>query len=271
MNKYSVYMSVYAKENPDFFLNSVESMVSQTIKPDEIIIVCDGPLTIELDNAINYLCSKYAMIKIIRLTENKGRSYAAQVGLDACSNEICLRMDSDDIAIPKRAELSLKSLETCDIVGGVIAEFDGNVSNITGLRVLPLEHKDIVKFSKKRSPINNVTVAFKKSVIQKAGGYDVNLLYAEDYYLWVRAIQSGAVCRNLEDILVYVRAGQGMAARRNNDFYKAAKNLRRYMLKTKYINIFQYCFYNLSQWIIFHLPNRLKLWIYKTFLRKKEK
>lgn len=271
MNKYSVYMSVYVKENPVFLISSVESMINQTIKPDEIIIVCDGPLTKELDSAIDDMCNKYSMIKIIKLPENKGRSYAAQVGLDACGNEICLRMDSDDIAVPERAELSLKALETCDIVGGVIAEFSDDISNVTGLRVLPTEHKDIVKFSKKRSPINNVTVAFKKSVIKKAGGYDVTLAYAEDYYLWVKAIQSGAIINNMKDILVYVRAGQGMAARRNNDFYKAAKNLRRYMLKTKYINIFQYYFYNLSQWIIFHLPNRLKLWIYKTFLRKKAK
>ena len=267
--KYSVYMSVYIKENSAFFLQSVESMVNQTIKPDEIIIVCDGPLTLELDDVIELLRKKYEMIKIIRLPENKGRSYAAQFGLDACSNEICLRMDSDDIAVSDRAEKSIKALETCDIVGGVIAEFDGDISNITGLRILPLEHRDIVKFSKKRSPINNVTVAFKKSVIQKAGGYDVTLAYAEDYYLWVKAIQSGAICKNLEDVLVYVRAGQGMAVRRNNDFYKAFKNLRKYMLKTKYINVFQYCLYNLSQWILFNLPNGLKLWVYKTFLRNK--
>lgn len=269
--KYSVYMSVYIKESPIYFYQSVNSMINQTIKPDEIIIVCDGPLTDELNEVIIGLIECNENIEIIRLPENKGRSYAAQVGLDACRNEICLRMDSDDIAVPERAELSLKALENCDIVGGIIAEFDGETSNITGLRILPTEHKDIVKFSKKRSPINNVTVAFKKSAIKKAGGYDVNLLFAEDYYLWVKAIQSGAICKNLEEVLVYVRAGEGMVARRNNDFYKSAKNLRKYMLKTKYINIFQYCFYNLSQWIIFHLPNRLKLWIYKTFLRKKAK
>lgn len=271
MEKYSVYMSVYCKENPQYFKQSVESMLSQTISPDEIIIVCDGPLTVELDQVIQELCKENPCIKIVRLPENKGRSYAAQAGLDACSNEIVLRMDSDDISVPTRAEKSIEALKDCDIVGGVIAEFSDDIMDVTGLRVLPLTHKEIVKFSKKRSPINNVTVAFKKGVIQKAGGYDVTLKYAEDYYLWVKAIQNGAICKNLNDIFVYVRAGKGMAMRRNNEFYKATKALRKYMLKTKYINIFQYVLYNTSQWIVFHLPNGLKLWIYKKFLRKKSK
>ncbi len=269
MEKYSVYMSVYVKENPEYFYKSVESMINQTIKPDEIIIVCDGPLTEELDTVLSDFCTKYPFIKAIRLEENKGRSYAAQVGLNACSNEIVLRMDSDDISLPYRAQVSLEALKNCDIVGGVIAEFDGDVKNITGLRVLPCEHNDIVKFSKKRSPINNVTVALKKSVIEKIDGYNVNLKYAEDYFLWVKAIQNGAICKNLNYIFVYVRAGKDMALRRNNEFYKSTKDLRKYMLKTKYINVFQYITYNLCQWIVFHMPNSFKLWFYKTFLRKK--
>lgn len=242
---YSVYMSVYIKENPLFFKQSVESMINQTIKPDEIIIVCDGPLTAELDKAIEELCGGNDNIIIIRLSENIGRSYAAQVGLNACKNEIVLRMDSDDISVPIRAELSLKALENCDIVGGVVAEFSDDINNNTGLRVLSLEHKEIVKFSKKRSPVNNATVAFKKSVIINASGYDITLKYAEDCYLWVKAIQSGAIIYNLKDTLVYVKAGQDMAVIRNNDFYKSAKALRKYMLKTKYINAFQYEFYNI--------------------------
>lgn len=268
MDKYSVYMSVYIKENPEYFYKSVESMINQTIKPDEIIIVCDGPLTTELENVLSSFCAEYPFIKAIRLKENMGRSYAAQVGLNACSNEIVLRMDSDDISLPYRAELSLEALRHCDIVGGIIAEFDGDVDNITGLRILPNKHNDIVKFSKKRSPINNVTVAFKKSLIEKINGYNVNLKYAEDYFLWVKAIQNGAICNNINYIFVYVRAGNDMASRRNDEFYKATKTLRKYMLKTKYINFFQYGFYNLCQWFVFHMPNCFKLWFYKTFLRK---
>ncbi|MDY4403302.1 hypothetical protein [Blautia sp.] len=50
MQKYSILMSVYYKEKPEWLRISIDSMLSQTVKPDEFIIVKDGVLTKELDN-----------------------------------------------------------------------------------------------------------------------------------------------------------------------------------------------------------------------------
>ncbi|MCH5172300.1 MAG: glycosyltransferase [Erysipelotrichales bacterium] len=266
---YSVLMSVYFKEKPEHLKMSVQSMLNQTIKPNEIIIVCDGPLTKELDDTLETLSKENSCIHLIRLPENGGLGNALRIGLDACSNEFVLRMDSDDYSIPTRAERQLVELENCDIVGGNIIEFVDELDNTIGMRVVPTEQKDIVKFSKKRSPFSHPSVAFRKSAVQNCGGY-LDMLYVEDYYLWIRMIQSGARCKNIDECLVYMRSGIDMRKRRAGKIFNhSLRQLRKYMLKTKYINWLQYCVYTTEGTILCHLPVKLKEKVFKVFLRKK--
>lgn len=264
---YSFLISVYEKEHASYLEFSIQSMLNQTLKPDEIILVCDGKLTTELNEVVEKFSKENECIKVIRIQENGGLGNALNEGLKHCTNEFILRMDSDDYSIPTRAEIEVKELENNDIVGSNIVEFEGDIKNIIGARNVPLTQKKIRKFAKKRSPFNHPSVAFRKSFVEECGGYQ-HLLFVEDYYLWVRMIQKGARCENVKEPLVYMRSGKEMRKRRGGRaFNQSLKKLRKYMLKTKFINIFQYSIYTLEGWIISHMPIRLKEKIYRSFLR----
>ena len=106
--KYSVLMPVYRKENPFYFYRAALSMMKQSVSPDEFVLVCDGPLTEELDAVIRKLEETWSeQVKIVRLPENRGIGPALAAGVESCRNNLIARMDSDDIACPERCEKQL--------------------------------------------------------------------------------------------------------------------------------------------------------------------
>ena len=102
--KYSVLMSVYYKDSPVYLRAAIESMLLQTEKADEIILVCDGPLTDEQDKIIEKYIDN---IKLLRLEKNQGLGVALSKGIGICKNEWIARMDSDDVSVSTRCELQL--------------------------------------------------------------------------------------------------------------------------------------------------------------------
>lgn len=270
--KYSVLMSVYQKENPTFFVTAIESMLNQTVKPSEMVIVCDGPLGVELEDVV-YKYSFNPIFRFIKLKENVGLGKALSIGVLECKNEFILRMDSDDISLFDRAKKELEVLNSgYDIVGSYISEFVDDPNNIKGIRTVPLSHNDIIKFSKKRTPFNHPSVAFKKSAIISAGNYSPETRFIQDYFLWIRCIQNGCKCCNISEVLVNMRSGIAMRSRRKGKEYKKSyKIIFKYMLKTKYIGIIRYLVNNISFFIYSHLSTRIKEKVVYSFLRKKQK
>ena len=165
MKKYpdfSVLMSVYYKERPDFFDLALNSINNQTLFPTEIVLVEDGPLTSELEQVIK----KYKRIwrdklKIIKLTKNSGLGVALQEGTKHISTEWIARMDTDDISVPNRFEIQLEEVKkhpNYAIIGGQVDEFVNSTKNIVGNRKVPLDKLDIYNFAKYRNPFNHPTV-----------------------------------------------------------------------------------------------------------------
>lgn len=223
VTKFSVLASIYQKEQPEYFDICMQSLWSdQTLKPNEIILVKDGPLTKKLNQLIEKWSLKLkGILIVIPLEENVGLGRALNIGLSYCSNEWVFRMDTDDICTSDRFEKQVEFIQNnpeVDIISGQINEFDGSLDNITGMKAVPLAHDDIVKFSKVRSPFNHMAVAYKKSVIQLVGGYQHHL-YMEDYNLWLRVLAAGYKSANLKDTLVIVRAGEDMVKRRRGKVY----------------------------------------------------
>jgi glycosyltransferase involved in cell wall biosynthesis len=109
MSAYSVLMSVYIKEEAPYFRTAVESMLNQTVPPEQFVLVCDGPLTKPLNDVVAW-CEKTApeLFTVVRLPENRGLGLALQEGLQVCRNELVARMDADDIAIPDRMEKTVE-------------------------------------------------------------------------------------------------------------------------------------------------------------------
>ncbi len=241
---FSVLMSIYHKENPIWFDRAMQSIWDeQTVKPDEIVLVQDGPLTDGLHKAIDEWKAKIGEVfKTVPLEKNVGLGEALNAGIKHCSYELIARMDTDDISISNRFEKQLKAFKEKDIdlCSAFISEFDDDENQIISYRKLPENHEDIVKYSKMRSPLNHAVTMFKKSIVKKAGGYK-HMLWMEDYYLWVRMIINGAKLYNLQDTLLNVRAGNSMLVRRGGlSYVKAEVTFLNELKKIGYLTNLEY-------------------------------
>jgi glycosyltransferase involved in cell wall biosynthesis len=212
-------MSVYYKEKPEYLQQALKSIWdTQTLKPDEIVIVKDGPLTEELDSIISTF-KQSAPVEIIQLEKNVGLGIALSIGIKQCKNEYIARMDSDDISKPNRFENEIKYLNKgYDVVSCWSEFFEEDVSNVISVKKRPEIHKDIVKLSKRRSPICHPATMYKKTAVLKAGNYK-HCLYFEDYYLWLRMISTNAKFYNIQDYLYSVRTSKNQFERRGGWHY----------------------------------------------------
>lgn len=271
---FSVAMSVYHNDNAIFFDRALQSITdNQTVKPTEIVLVCDGPLNSDLDAVIDSYQSRYNIFKIIRLAENKGLGNALKVAVENASYDLIARMDSDDVSVPDRFEQQIhffKRFPEIDIVGGDITEFIGDEKNVVGKRTVPTSDKAIKEYMKKRAAFNHVSVMYKKSVVIASGGY-LDWFWNEDYYLWIRLWLNNAVFSNTGTVLVNVRVGNEMYQRRGGKkYYNSEKRLQRYMLDHKLINKTTYFVNVLKRFIVqILLPNRIRGFVFRTFARTK--
>lgn len=270
MTNYSVLLSLYYKENPIFFCESLNSLLSQTLSPSEIILVKDGPLTRELDMIIEEFIVKVPILKIISLPINQGLGKALNEGLKHCSYDLVARMDTDDIAKTNRFEKQLKIFKDhpeIDIVSSWIDEFEGDTNHILSIRKLPEFHKEIYQFAKRRNPINHPVVMFRKSSVLAAGGYKHFPLF-EDYYLWVRMLMNDAKFYNLQESLLYFRSSSEMFKRRGGLNYALMElKFEQELLKIKFINKSIFIKNILIRFISRLIPNKLRTIIYKHLLR----
>ena len=270
--KISVCMSVYKNDKPTEFLAAVRSIYNQTIIPSEIILVVDGPVGDELNEAIHLLQEEIAELKVIWLAENCGHAVARQTGLEAAKNDIVAVMDADDLSVPNRFELQLMAFKLdpdISVVGGIINEFIGNPNHVVGTRVCPENDADIKEYLKSRCPMNLVTVMFRKSDVQAVGGY-IDWYCEEDYYLWIRLAQAGYKFYNIQENLVNVRVGEEMYQRRGGwKYFRSEASLQRYMYKHKLIGFVRYL-YNVSIRFAVQvvMPNSVRGWVFRKFARK---
>lgn len=275
MLNFSVAISVYKNDNPIYFDRSLESIIDkQTVKPNEICLVVDGPVSNEID-AIIEKYNKKVNFKTIRLSENKGLGNALKLATENSSNEIIARMDSDDVALPNRFEEQISILEQnpeIDILGGDISEFIDEENNIVSKRIVPKDNSEIREYMKKRCAFNHMTVMFKKTAVLNAGGY-LDWHYNEDYYLWIRMWLDGAIFANTGSTLVNVRTGKDQYSRRGGRaYYKSEKSLQKYMLDHKMINKSIYFKNILKRYIVqCMMPNFVRGWVFKHFARNKTK
>ena len=220
MTKFSLIMCIYAKECPEHLSQCIDSILTQTIKPDELVIIKDGPLTGELETTLQNLRFPNETI-IISLPENVTQGPARAAGLKAAKHEWVAIMDSDDVCAPDRFEKQIEMIESdpgLALIGGQIAEFAENPDSVIATRAVPLKHSEIVQFAKKRNPFNQMTVMLKRPIALDAGNYRY-FPWFEDYDLWTRMIKNGARCANHPDVIVNVRVGSGMYARRRGQSY----------------------------------------------------
>lgn len=268
--KFSVLLSVYKKESPLFLEDSLSSICSQTLCPNEVVLVRDGPLTSELDEVIRKYMDLIDL-KIISLECNSGLGIALNKGLEYCSYEIVARMDTDDIAMSDRFEKQiaiLKQYPNVDVVGTWVDEFVGrSIDNVVSVRRLPEYSNDIYTFAKRRNPINHPTVMFKKKAVLAVGGYQDFPLF-EDYYLWIRMLVNGYNFYNIPQSLLYFRTSSDVYKRRGGWGYAINEyRLRRKMLCLKLISNSEFWKEMPLRFFIRIIPSFLRRYVYMKILR----
>lgn len=272
--KYSVLMSVYKNDSPKYLDIALKSVYeTQTRKPDEIIIVFDGPLTEELYEVLdNFKADKEDVVKCCPLKKNMGLGQALKIGTEMCLGDYIFRMDADDISERTRFEKQITYMEKhpkVDVLGTDIAEFECSPDENMRLRICPDKHVDIVKMAKKRNPMNHVSVCIKKEALMKCGGYE-NVLLLEDYYLWLKMIVAGCHFANLHESLVWVRIGNGFNLKRGSkQRIQGWKILQDYMLEHSLINKFEAKMNMLYIYLFVNTPPGIKKVLYMFFLRKR--
>lgn len=273
--KYSVLMSVYYKENPEWLKISIDSMLKQTVLCSEFVLIKDGKLTKELNEVIaKFNDENPKLFKIIELNTNVGLGPALKLGVENCSNEYIARMDSDDYSFPTRIEEEFKIFlndEKIEIVGTNVSEFIGTIDNVISDVILPEQHEDIVKFSKRRNPFRHPSIMFKKSAVIKAGNYREYYL-CEDYDMWVRMIRNNSKCYNIQKKYVYMRISDDFYKRRGGIKYlKSILKFKKEQLDVGYFTKREYLKSTIPHIVVCLLPNGLRDLIYKKLLRKKGK
>ena len=272
MEKYSVLMSLYKKENPEYLRVAIDSMLTQTVAPDEIVIVEDGPLTEELYSVVNAYVEKYpALFQVVVNEKNIGLGLALNNGLKACRNELVARMDTDDISKPERCEKQLEVFEKhpeLSIVGAWVDEFHSTPDKIVSVRAVPKTHEAIYEFAKKRSAFNHPVVMYRKSKVLEHNGYS-DLRRNQDVDLFGRMLYAGCKAQNIGEALLYFRSNDDLAKRR-----KSWENTKSYIdtikkfWKMGYASMADYIMVAVAQTGMFLMPVKVQHWIYKKFLRK---
>lgn len=272
--KYSVLMSVYKNDDPDFLKIALESIYDkQTRKPDEVVVVFDGPLKERLYDVLNaFQKGREDVVKYYPQEVNRGLGEALRIGSELCTGDYILRMDSDDISDAKRFEKQIAYVEAhpeVDAVGSDIAEFNEEpTKEEMRTRICPARHEDIVRMCKKRNPMNHVTACIKRSALIKAGGYQT-LLLLEDYLLWINMIVAGCKLANINESLVYVRVGNGFDGKRGSrERIVGWSKLQEIMLKHGMINHVEAIMNKLYIRAFVKTPVGLKKWLYNKILRK---
>jgi len=227
---FSVLLSLYIKEKPEYLDEALSSVFEQTLPPNEVVLVLDGAITEELQAVVDRFKSQYPNVfKVVPLPENVGLGPALNEGLKHCSHELVARMDTDDVCKPHRFEKQVEVFAIhpeLAVVGSWVDEFSGSTDNVISQRRLPETHEKLRVFAQRRSPLNHPSVMFRKKAVEAVGGYLPFYLF-EDYYLWVRLIHNGYRLQNFQDSLLYFRYNDNMLTRRAG--WKYAKTEYRLM------------------------------------------
>jgi glycosyltransferase involved in cell wall biosynthesis len=266
--QFSVLMSIYRNGDAQHFDRAVNSIWDeQTAKPNEIVLVADGPLTDELDQVVNKWKEKLGgVLKVVSLEKNMGVGAAKHIGIKACNNELIAVMDADDVSLPERFQRQLEVFENSDVdvCGTWVSEFEGDENEIVSHRRTPENHNEIAVFAKSRSPVNHPTAMYKKSEVLNAGNY-TKYKTSEDYNLFVKLIMSGAKLYNIQESLVNMRlSNEQLSVRRgglSNAIFEAG--VQKEFYKMGFLN-----FYEVARNIIIGitvrmLPNKLIKIVFK--------
>ena len=267
--KFTVLMCTYRKDDPILLEKAVESVYENTIRPDYFILTIDGPIPKINQLIINKLKEKYPL-EINILKENVGLANALNSAISKVKTEWIARADSDDLNSPNRFEKQLiYAQKGFDVIGSNIYEIDycEFIEFPRFIKRMPINNKQIKRFSRFRNPINHMTAFYKTEVVKKAGGYP-NIYLREDYGLWAKLISQKKHLINIEDFLVCVNGGTGLYLRRGGfKNWLGEIKLQIYLFKNKIQPLHFALILFLLRGLLLLLPKKIIKIFYENFLR----
>lgn len=272
---FSVLMSVYKGDDASHLKSALNSIFeSQTRKPDQIVIVVDGPVSVELINVIEGFRVCHDLItEVVWCESNNGLGIALKKGTEYCTCDYILRMDADDLSVPDRFELQAEYAEQhpdIDAFGGYIEEFKRAPGDLDSSRKVPLDELGIRSMLKMRNPMNHVTMCIKKSSLKRVGGYE-DVPYCEDYYLWAKMLANECRLENMPFVLVNVRVGNGFTERRGAKKQVFSWSIiQRFLLANRMTSRTKSWIALISIRLFVYMPTWMKKMLYGTALRSKK-
>jgi len=273
METLSVLMSVYKAEKPEFLDRALKSVwVDQTLKPNQIVLIVDGPIGECLKNIVakwkNLLNEKLFLIENVK---NLGLTKSLNKGIKIIDSDYIARMDSDDISHPLRFERQVAYLNAHPdvvVVGGALQEFDGK-HKCLNVRYYPKTNDEILKYICKASPLAHPTVMMRKQIFDMGIKYNEKYRKCQDVALWFDILKAGYKISNLAEITIYFRLDNGIFKRRSWEI--ALLEFQIYMKGIKGLHgIFSLkYFYPISRLLFRLMPVRVVKWIYGSRLRGK--
>ena len=269
--KFSVLIATYEGDDPDDLERAIRSVIDQTVRPDEVVVVEDGPVTPELDEILDALTAECPdLLRRTSLSHNRGLGAALNHGVEACSHEWVARMDSDDVAVTDRFERQLEYISEypeTDVVGGYIGEFTEGPDKVDRVREVPLTHEEIEKKGRFRCPLNHPSVMFRRQAVIDAGNYR-EYRSMQDYELWMRMISQGYTLGNVPEVLVRCHAGENLYTRRGGvEYVRTEFTIQRELFRHGALSLPVFIFNLGTRLPIRVLPSRVRGFIYKTVLR----
>ena len=269
--EFSVLITVYEKEKPYNLRKSLLSSYRQTIRPTEIVLVCDGELTQELYDEIEQIKSEIPILKVYQLPCNVGSGPASCFGVKKCNTDLIARMDSDDYSEETRFEKQIKAFEenpNLIMVGTNILEKN---TEFTAFKTVPEKTEEIREYSKFRNPFNNPSSMMKKEYILKVGNYR-KFRYLEDYDLTMRLIHDNPTkdFLNIQEPLVIMQTNNSSYLRRGGLLYvKTEFFLQVDFYRRGYISKVELCRNIFIRNIVRVMPNSMRKLIYKKKMRER--
>ena len=271
---FSVLLPVYRGDDAGFFERAVVSVTAdQTRRPDELVIVVDGPVPDAIAAVLRRVeageLTAGVPVRLVPLARNVGLARALEVGLDACAHEVIARADADDIALPQRFAVQLPLIESgLDLLGSAIVEFDREDGPDHMVRSLPVGAEEIATMARFRDPFNHPSVVYRRSAVRAAGGYE-HLDKMEDYWLFARMIAGGAAVANTDEVLVRYRVGAGAYGRRGGGGMLASElGLQWRFWRAGFTTVPQFVRNVVVRGLYRYIPERLRATLYRRMIMR---
>lgn len=267
----SVLMSVYKSENPAYLDRALKSVWDdQTLKPNEIVLIEDGPLGSGLSAIVEEWKNRLGDVLVILRNEvNLGLTKSLNKGIRHIRSEYVARMDSDDVSDPLRFERQtayLKEHPEVDVVGGSLQEFNDEHPNLN-VRHYPLTPELCREYIVKASPLAHPTVMIRRRVFDSGIRYDERFRTSQDIALWFDLLVRGFKIANLPDVTInFRRSGDLFKRRSRNKAFNEFKIYLNGIYRLEGLFSWKYI-YPLSRFVFRLMPPLVVKLIYSSRLR----